>query len=126
MIRLLLYSRDPQLHPTIAAGLHTAGLSASFTVAIDSSRNRVKELVSQQRFDAVLFDFDSSQASEQLAFLDELGQQGIPIVALADDGRSEVVDRIRPLLRDESLSARDARRRVVQEHDELRRMPGVD
>jgi DNA-binding NtrC family response regulator len=100
MIRLLLYSRDPQLHSTIAAGLraaglHPAGLSASFTVAIDSSRNRVKELVSQQRFDAVLFDFDSSQASEQLAFLDELGQQGIPIVALADDDRGDVVDRIR-------------------------------
>src|SRR5450432_1034423 len=39
---------------------------------------------------------------------------------------AEVVRRIRPLMRDESLSARDARRRVVQELDELSRMLGFD
>src|SRR5215469_13209180 len=60
MIRLLLYSRDPKLHASIAAGL-----SVSFTIGIDSSRNRAKELVSQQRFDVVLFDFDGSYAPEQ-------------------------------------------------------------
>jgi MerR family transcriptional regulator/heat shock protein HspR len=39
---------------------------------------------------------------------------------------AEVVQRIRPLMRDESLSARDARRRLAHELDELSRMLGVD
>ena len=39
---------------------------------------------------------------------------------------AEVVQRIRPLTRDESLSARDARRRLTQELDELIRMLGLD
>jgi len=37
---------------------------------------------------------------------------------------AEVVQRLRPLLRGEALSARDTRRRVVQELDELNRMLG--
>jgi MerR family transcriptional regulator/heat shock protein HspR len=39
---------------------------------------------------------------------------------------AEVLDRIRPLIRDEALSARDSRRRLVQELDELSRMIGFD
>ena len=39
---------------------------------------------------------------------------------------AEVVQRLRPLMREEALSARDARRRVVQELDELSRMLGFD
>jgi len=39
---------------------------------------------------------------------------------------AEVVQRIRPLMRDEALSARDARRRLTQELDELSRMLGFD
>jgi hypothetical protein len=39
---------------------------------------------------------------------------------------AEVVQRIRPLMRDETLSARDARRRVAQEFDELMRMLGLE
>jgi MerR family transcriptional regulator, heat shock protein HspR len=39
---------------------------------------------------------------------------------------AEVVQRIRPLMRDESLSARDARRRLSHELDELSRMLGFD
>ena len=37
---------------------------------------------------------------------------------------AEVVQRIRPLMRDDALSPRDARRRLTQELDELRRMLG--
>src|ERR1700757_3246431 len=37
---------------------------------------------------------------------------------------AEVVERIRPLMREEVLSARDTRRRLVQELDELSRMLG--
>jgi MerR family transcriptional regulator, heat shock protein HspR len=39
---------------------------------------------------------------------------------------AEVVQRLRPLMRDEALSARDARRRVIHELDELSRMLGFD
>lgn len=38
----------------------------------------------------------------------------------------EVLQRIRPLMRDEALSARDARRRLAQELEELSRMLGFD
>ena len=37
-----------------------------------------------------------------------------------------VVQRLRPLMRDDSLSTRDARRRLAQELDELSRMLGFD
>jgi MerR family transcriptional regulator/heat shock protein HspR len=39
---------------------------------------------------------------------------------------AEVIERIRPLARDEALSARDGRRRLVQELDEIARMLGLD
>jgi len=39
---------------------------------------------------------------------------------------AEIVRRIRPLMRDETLSARDAKRRLVHELDELSRMLGLD
>lgn len=39
---------------------------------------------------------------------------------------AEVVQRLRPLMRDEGLAARDMRRRVVQELDQLSRMLGFD
>ena len=39
---------------------------------------------------------------------------------------ADVVQRLRPLMREERLSARDTRRRLVQELDELSRMLGFD
>src|SRR6266481_4344105 len=39
---------------------------------------------------------------------------------------AEVVQRIRPLMRDEKLSARDTRRRLSQELDDLARMLGFE
>jgi len=39
---------------------------------------------------------------------------------------AEVVQRLRPLMREDGLSARDARRRLSQELDELSRMLGFD
>jgi MerR family transcriptional regulator, heat shock protein HspR len=39
---------------------------------------------------------------------------------------AEVVQRLRPLMRDEALSPRDARRRLTQEIDQLSRMLGFD
>src|SRR5438093_11711618 len=60
------------------------------------------------------------------------------IKRLVDDGRinlagvqrllsiAEVVQRLRPLMRDDALSARDGRRRLAHELDELSRMLGFD
>jgi MerR family transcriptional regulator/heat shock protein HspR len=39
---------------------------------------------------------------------------------------AEVVQRLRPMMRDEALSARDGRRRLAHELDELSRMLGFD
>lgn len=39
---------------------------------------------------------------------------------------AQVVQRLRPLMREDALSARDARRRLTQELDELSRMLGFD
>src|SRR5262245_51095568 len=39
---------------------------------------------------------------------------------------AEIVQRLRPLMRDEALAARETRRRVAQELDELSRMLGFD
>ena len=39
---------------------------------------------------------------------------------------ADVVQRLRPLVRDEALAARDTRRRVAQELDQLSRMLGFD
>src|SRR5436190_8666186 len=39
---------------------------------------------------------------------------------------AEVLQRIRPLMRDDTLSARDSRRRLARELDELTRMLGLD
>ena len=39
---------------------------------------------------------------------------------------AEIVQRIRPMMRDESMSTRDARRRLAHELDELSRMLGFD
>jgi MerR family transcriptional regulator/heat shock protein HspR len=39
---------------------------------------------------------------------------------------ADVFERIRPLMRDEALAARDGRRRLVAELDELSRMIGFD
>jgi MerR family transcriptional regulator/heat shock protein HspR len=39
---------------------------------------------------------------------------------------AEVVQRLRPLMRDEALSGRDTRRRLVHELDQLTRMLGFD
>ena len=39
---------------------------------------------------------------------------------------ADVVRRLRPLVRDETLSARDARRRLLQEFEQLNRMLGFD
>src|SRR5205085_8450906 len=39
---------------------------------------------------------------------------------------AEVVQRLRPLMRDEALAARDGRRRIAQEIEELSRMLGFE
>src|SRR3954463_10793294 len=39
---------------------------------------------------------------------------------------AEIIQRLRPLMRDDALSARDTRRRISQELDELSKMLGFD
>jgi MerR family transcriptional regulator/heat shock protein HspR len=39
---------------------------------------------------------------------------------------AEVIRRLRPLMRDDAVTTRDARRRITQELDELSKMLGID
>jgi DNA-binding NtrC family response regulator len=79
MIRVVLYSRDLGLYAVLASALRI-----DFSVGIDSSRHRVKELVTQKKCDIVLFDFESYPAREQFDFLSELSASGVPVVVLSD------------------------------------------
>ena len=51
---------------------------------IDSSRQRVRELIAQDKCDVVLLDFDSCPAAEQFDFMTELHAEGAPVVVLTD------------------------------------------
>ena len=70
----------------------------------------------------------SREELERLRFIKRLVEDGG--INLAGVQRllsiAEVIQRLRPLIRDDALSARDTRRRVTQELDELSKMLGID
>jgi DNA-binding NtrC family response regulator len=77
MLRLLIYSRDP--------ALHSAGLGAEFLLAIDSDRERTRDLVVRRKCDVVIVDFECRPANEQFEFMEELRKLGMPVVVVAND-----------------------------------------
>ncbi len=90
MIRVVLYSRDPGLHALVAPGL-----KPQFSVAIDSSRQRVKELIKQQRCDAVLLDLESYPSPDQFDFLAELHARNVPVVVLTGNDATKTMELVR-------------------------------
>jgi DNA-binding NtrC family response regulator len=82
MIRLLLYSQDRTLQLLLAPTL-----GSDFRVVVESSRDRVKELVLQLQTDVLILDFDSDRCSlpEQFEFFDEIRDSRIPVVVMTDD-----------------------------------------
>ncbi|MEI4902523.1 hypothetical protein Q8G48_28710, partial [Klebsiella pneumoniae] len=70
MIRLLVYSEDAKLQPLL-----TPALGPEYSVTVESSPDRIGEIVADDSADVLILDFDSRYSSieGQLAFYDGLG-----------------------------------------------------
>lgn len=84
MLRLLLHSRDLDLRALLAAGL-----GADSSIALDSSVDRVRDLVTRSKCDVVLLDLEDRRVEELLDFRDELRDLGMPVVIVTNDGPRE-------------------------------------
>src|SRR5579863_6346640 len=82
MIRLLVHSKDPRLHPLLSASLRP-----EFEVTIEGDSARVKEMAFSERVDVLILDFDSdySDLNERLTLFDEIETCSVPIVVMSDD-----------------------------------------
>jgi DNA-binding NtrC family response regulator len=83
MIRLLLYS-DSKLQDVLAATL-----GSGYSVLVESSKDKVKRLLTGEQVDVLIVDLDSTNSAlaEQLAFLAEIKGPSVPIVVMTDDDR---------------------------------------
>ena len=79
MIRLLLYSRDLKILSALAPAT-----GVDFSIAMDSSRERVRRQVLEKRCDVVLLDLEGYPLAEQLDFHAELQNLGMAVVVVAD------------------------------------------
>ncbi len=79
MIRLLLHSRDLKIQAALAPA---AGVD--FSIAMDSSRERVKRQALDKRCDVVLLDLEGYPLVEQLDFHTELHSLGTAVVVVTD------------------------------------------
>lgn len=84
MALLTLYSPDPKLPPLLAAALRP-----EYTVLLESSKDRLKQVASSEETEVLVLDFDSNYSSmeQQLALYDEISGSRIPIVVMTDDLR---------------------------------------
>jgi DNA-binding NtrC family response regulator len=81
MIRLLVHSKDPRLHPVFSA------LHPEFEVSVEADTERVKELAFAEQADVLILDFDSdySDLKEHLALFDAIESSSVPILIMSDD-----------------------------------------
>jgi DNA-binding NtrC family response regulator len=82
MIRLLVHSKDPRLHPVLSAALQP-----EFDVSVEGDAARVKQLAFSEQADVIILDFDSdySDLAMHLALFEEIKTCNVPIVVMADD-----------------------------------------
>ncbi|HYL93863.1 MAG TPA: sigma-54-dependent Fis family transcriptional regulator, partial [Alphaproteobacteria bacterium] len=84
MIRLVLFSGDPKLQRLLAPAL-----GQEFSVLVESDSARLKQIVIDELADVVILDLDSNYSfiDQQLAFVDEIRESRVPVVAMTDDIR---------------------------------------
>jgi DNA-binding NtrC family response regulator len=90
MIHLLVHSHDTNL-PFALNPVRGAG----FSVFLDRRMDSVREIVSQGRCDVLILDLDSAlyPLPQQMTFLEEIRDFGIPLVAvLGDNGHATAMD----------------------------------
>jgi DNA-binding NtrC family response regulator len=79
MIRLLLYSLDLKIQSELAPVI-----GIDFSMAMDSSQERVRRQVLEKRCDVVLLDLEGYPLEEQLDFHNELQNLGTAVVVVGD------------------------------------------
>ncbi len=79
MIRLLLHSRDLKIQSVLAPAT-----GIDFSIAMDSSRERVKRQVIEKKCDVVLLDLEGYPLTEQLDFHTELQNLGTAVIVVTD------------------------------------------
>ena len=86
MIRLLLYSHDIGLDVMLAPTLGN-----EFSLFLERRMDRVREILSEGKFDVLVLDLDSSAhpIQRQLGFFDEIRDFGVPVVVMTDDDSRE-------------------------------------
>ncbi len=82
MIRLVVHSRDPRLHPVFSAALQP-----EFDVKVEPDPERVKDLAFSSQAEVLILDLDSdySDLKEHLRLFDAIETCGVPIVVMYDD-----------------------------------------
>jgi len=82
MIRLLLYSHDPELPLLLAPTI-----GQEFSLFLERRMDRIKQIISQRQCDVVILDLDSSfyPVRQQLEYFDEIRDLGVPVMLMTDD-----------------------------------------
>jgi DNA-binding NtrC family response regulator len=84
MISLLLYSQDRNLPLLLGPTL-----GDEFGVTLESSPEKIKELVRTQCCHIVVLDLDPESVGQQRAFVEEMHSARVPVVVMADDDHRE-------------------------------------
>ena len=85
MIRLLLYSQNKKLPFLLGPTLGN-----EFDVSLESSADKAKELIQNQRCHVLILDLDSGDPGLQREFVRGMGAAGVPIVVMADDDQRDL------------------------------------
>jgi DNA-binding NtrC family response regulator len=82
MIRLLLYSNDPDLQVLLGPTL-----GGEFTLLHERRMDRIRQLITEGMCDVVIYDLDctSFPLQQQLGQFDQIYDLGIPVVVMTDD-----------------------------------------
>lgn len=84
MPRLVLWSQDSKLVPLLSSAL-----KPTFDLAVESDKERFKQIAAREAADVLLVDFDRNYSSfeEHIAFFSEIADSRVPIVVMTDDLR---------------------------------------
>jgi DNA-binding NtrC family response regulator len=82
MIRLLLYSNNPELQLLLAPTI-----GEEFSLFHERRMDRIRQIISQGQCDVVILDLDSGSypIQQQLGYFDEIRELGVPVVLMTDD-----------------------------------------
>jgi DNA-binding NtrC family response regulator len=81
MVRLLLHSQDSVLQQPLAVTL-----GKNYSVRVEANKDKVQQMIARDEVDVLILDLESGvSAAKQIAFLAEIKELRIPVVAMTDD-----------------------------------------